>query len=62
MILYNKSWINPVGHKYPQIILPKIIEYKRIIPNTKEIVLVLVSDKAFCKEPIGQATVAPGQE
>ena len=62
LILYNNSWINPIGHKYPQIVLPKIIEYNKIIPKIYVGNLVLLSANAFCKDPSGQAPIAPGHE
>ena len=47
LILYNNSCNNPTGHKKPQIVLPKIIQYKRIIPKTYVGSFVLLSAREF---------------
>ena len=48
--------------KNPQIVLPKIIEYNRIIPITYVGYFVLEAANAFCNDPKGQAPTAPGHE
>ena len=62
LILYNNSCKSPTGHKNPQIVRPKIIQYNNIIPKTYVGSFVLLSAKAFWIEPSGQAPIAPGHE